>query len=93
MELGTLQIINGDFQFDNTDRPYSKKSGFDPAHFRLKELNTDISIDYASKELHSSAICGGVGVRQLTAGIPVHLHAVGKQRIQAEDVGRKHLAE
>lgn len=50
LELGTLQIINGDFQFDNTDRPYSKKSGFDPAHFRLKELNTDISIDYASKD-------------------------------------------
>ena len=24
LELGTLQIINGDFQFDNTDRPYSK---------------------------------------------------------------------
>ena len=50
LEMGSLQIKNGDFQFDNIDREYSTKSGIDPNHFRIQDINTNLSIDYASKD-------------------------------------------
>ena len=46
MELNSLQIINGEFKFDNTDRTYI--DSFDPAHFQIKNINTHISIEHAS---------------------------------------------
>ena len=50
LELGSLKIKNGDFQFDNVDREHLNKTSFDPNHFRLQNINTNISIDYASKD-------------------------------------------
>ena len=48
MELNSLQIINGKFKFDNTDKAYIES--FDPAHFQFENINTHISVDYASKD-------------------------------------------
>lgn len=50
LELGSLQIKNGDFQFDNVDREYLNNSTLDPNHFRLQNINTNVSIDYATKD-------------------------------------------
>ena len=38
-------------------------------------------------QLHSAALRGGVSVGQPAAGIPVHLHAIRQQRVQAQDAG------
>ena len=48
MELNSLQIINGEFKFDNTDKGYIEH--FDPAHFQFNHINTHISIEHASKD-------------------------------------------
>ena len=48
MELNSLQIINGKFKFDNTDKAYIES--FDPAHFQFENINTHISVAYASKD-------------------------------------------
>jgi hypothetical protein len=47
MELNSLQIINGTFKFDNTDKAEHLKQ-FDPAHFQFDHINTHISIEHAS---------------------------------------------
>ena len=48
LELNSLQIINGKFKFDNTDKTYVE--GFDPAHFQIQDIHTHISIQHASKD-------------------------------------------
>lgn len=50
LELNSLKVINGDFKFDNIDIKEKNTQEFDPAHFRIQELNTEISIDYATKD-------------------------------------------
>ena len=54
MELNSLQIINGKFRFDNTDIP--KINGFNPAHFQINNITTNISVEYASKDSVSAHI-------------------------------------
>ncbi len=48
MQLNSLQIINGKFKFDNTDKPYIKN--FDPAHFEFDNIHTHISVEHTSKD-------------------------------------------
>ena len=48
VELKSLQINEGEFWFDNVDKKHIE--GFDPAHFKISDLNTHIAIDYATKD-------------------------------------------
>lgn len=48
MELNSLQIINGEFKYDRIDKPNTE--AFNPEHIHLKNINTHISVEHASKD-------------------------------------------
>ena len=81
LEKGAAVFLGGDSQ---TDGVFLQRDGT-VAHDAVKTQAGDVQHVLRAK-LYRAALRGGVGIGQFAAAVPVHLHAVGQERVQGEDM-------